>query len=398
MIKMKKVFCSLVLCVFLMTGCVQTQPVSGTSEVTVSSKSSEVDINSSASDIILENNEYEYKIVDESAILVRYKGNATEVVMPDEIDGYPVKEIESAFFKTNVKTVILPENVENFNVIFTETNITEVFIPDSVKSIIEGAFDYCPRELVLLYDNNPLVPKYAEENNIVCVKRSEYSPVLTVELVNGKPLNDEKNQGITQEDYNLIKRRNNAVTNWFEIYVSNEYVNFFSNEKFTDETIKAKLIKTATFLYQCGITSFNTTDVKSADSDYLDKIATFAIYSRSTEEIEEEDEKGSSGILFADDEKIGVNYEIFFGIKPDFSKVTGYSQQQKGIWYYPKEFPKVQTDVLSFSGNDAKMEYTLKLRFTPESGDPIEKTFSFKLTEEGTAGGNEHRITLTGIK
>ena len=396
---MKKVFCSLVLCAFLMAGCVQKQPVSGTSEMTFSSRLSEAVINSSASDVILENDEYEYKIVDKSVILVRYKGNATDVVMPDMIDGYPVKEIESAFFKTNVKTVILPENVENFNVIFTETNITEVFIPDSVISIIEGAFDDCPRELVLLYDNNPLVPKYAEENNIVCVKRSEYSPILTVELVNGKPLNDEKKQGISQEDYNLIKRRNNAVTNWFEIYVSNEYIDFKDKdyEELNNKTIKAKLTKTATLLYQCGITNFDPADIPNANSDYLDKMATFAIYSRSKEEIEEEDEKGSSGILFADDEKIGVNFEIFFGIKPDFSKVTGYSQQQKGIWYYPMEFPNVQTEVLSFSSNAEKMEYTLELRFTPESGNPIEKTFSFKLTEEGTVGGDHHRITLTGI-
>jgi len=39
------------------------------------------------------------------------------------------------------------------------------------------------------------------------------------------------------------------------------------------------------------------------------------------------------------------------------------------------EFPKVQTEVLSFSGNAEKLEYTLKLRFTPESGTPVEKSF-----------------------
>jgi len=311
-----------------------------------------------------------------------------------------IKEIgNGTFYLSDLETVTLPENVEVIGGAFAETKITEIFIPDSVISISDYAFDECPRELILLYDNNSLVPQYAEEHNILCFQIDEYDPVLAVELVNGEPLNDEEDQGISQEDYNLVKRRNNtnAYLNMFDVYVSNEYINFWYNEELTDETIKAKLTKTATLLYQCGITDFDPADIENADSDYLDKLAIFTIYTRSTEEIEDEDEKGTSGVFFENDRKFIANYTIFFGIEPDFSKITGYSEQQKGIWYYPKEFSEVQTEVLAFSGDAEKMEYTLTLRFTPETGTPIEKTFSFIMAEEDTVGGEQYRITLTGI-
>ena len=77
---------------------------------------------------------------------------------------------------------------------------------------------------------------------------------------------------------------------------------------------------------------------------YLDKTAIFAIYSRSKDEIEE-DKKELSGVVFVEDKTFYSYYKAFFGVDPDFSKITGYSKQQKGIWYYPKEFPKKKLKV-----------------------------------------------------
>jgi len=309
-----------------------------------------------------------------------------------------IKEINrGTFYLSDLETVVLPENVEIIGAAFAATAITEIFIPDSVISISDYAFDECSRELVLLYDNNLLVPQYAEKNNILCFQIDEYDPILTVVLVNGKPLNDDENIGISQEDYNIVKRQNNFTIEWFEYAVSNDYICFLANEERTDETIKAKLTKAATLLYQCGITDFDPENIESADSDYLDKMATLAIYSRSEDGTEVDDKKGSSGVIFVDDRTFYYYYTIFFGVDPDFSKITGHSQQQKGIWYYPKEFSEVQTEVLAFSSDAEKMEYTLTLRFTPEIGTPIKKTFSFIMTEEDTIGGEQYRITLTGI-
>jgi len=301
------------------------------------------------------------------------------------------------FCDSDLETAILPEKVESIDAALGQSKLSALFIPDSVKSISDQAFNDCPRELVLLYDNNPFVPEFAEENNILYFKRSEYNPVLTVELINGKPLNDDKNRGISSADYNLVKRRNQTDVDLFMIYVSNEYIDFAEVE-LNNEIIKTKLSKTATLLYQCGITGFDPADIINADSDYLDKMAIFTIYSRSKEEIEEEDEKGSTGVLFADDNKLYANYEIFFGTKPDLSKFTGYSQQQKGFWYYPKEFPKMQAEVLSFDGNLNDGLFTLKVKFTDDLGATCEKTFSYLLVKFNSVGGTSYRVMLKGIQ
>ncbi len=87
-----------------------------------------------------------------------------------------------------------------------------------------------------------------------------------------------------------------------------------------------------------------------------------------------------------------------FDFIPDDSLVTGYSEQQHGIWYYPKELPKVTTEVLSFNGNLKDGDFILKVNFTDNAGDTCEKTFSYTLVQYDSVGGSNYRVILKGIQ
>lgn len=428
---LKKIVLGILICLLFITGCANSQPSVSSSAV------SEMKTNSSASTVtsssgVLENDDYIYKIVDNSVTIINYKGNAKDIVIPDTIDGLPVMMIDGDKFSTSeierfvfptgmkiiparifaialyLKEVILPPNCETIEAgAFRETyNLQELFIPDSVIEISPYAFE-CSREFVLLYDNNPLVPQFAQENSILCFKKNEYNPVLTVELVGGKPLNDDKNLGINQEDYNLIKRnssndfiikdKNDYYSLMFDRSVYTGYISFYEGDDISAEAIKQKLTKTSALLYQCGITEFDPKTANTGEAGCFDKLITAAIYCRSPEELKKDIINGSD-LSFVDDELLYCETTGLFDVIPKTSLVTGYSEQQHGIWYYPKELPKVTTEVLSFSGNLDGGKFILKVKFTNESGSTCEKTFSYSLVKYHTIGDFYYRVILKSIQ
>ena len=98
---------------------------------------------------------------------------------------------------------------------------------------------------------------------------------------------------------------------------------------------------------------------------------------------------------FAGDEVLYLEVYCLFDFIPGASLVTGYSEQQHGIWYYPKEFPKLTTKVLSFS-YDA--DYVIKIKFTDSTGATCEKIFSYDLAEYDNVGGWNYRVMLKSIR
>ncbi len=428
---MEKIVLGILIFLLFITGCAQSQ--SGISASAVSDiKTSPLESTFILSSGVFENDDYIYKIVDNSVTILKYKGNETDITIPDTIDGFPVMMIDGDKFVTteierfafpfemktisarmfdgalNLKEVILPPNCETIEAgAFRETNsLQELFIPDSVVNISPFAFE-CSREFVLLYDNNPLVPKFAQESNILYFKRSEYNPVLTVELVGGKPLNDEQNLGINQENFNLVKRtspnrfaiqdKNDYYDLMFDRSVYTGYISFYEGDNISSEAIKQKLTKTATLLYQCGITEFNPDTVNTGKVGCFDKLVTVAIYCRSPEELKKDVINGSD-VRFVTDDILYCETTGLFNVIPETSLVTGYSEQQHGIWYYPKELPKVTTEVLSFNGNLDGGEFILELKFTNDSGTTCEKTFSYSLVKYHTIGDFYYRVILKNIQ
>ena len=101
---------------------------------------------------------FKYWLEDGSAFIRQYTGSDENVVIPSEIDGYPVKGIgsmewNSPFFgnqrekRDKIKTVTIPEGIEYIgNSAFMDCDsLTEITIPESVISVGERVFNDCDK-------------------------------------------------------------------------------------------------------------------------------------------------------------------------------------------------------------------------------------------------------------
>ncbi len=91
---------------------------------------------------------YEYNILEDgTAEITNYSGNATELSIPSEIDGYKVTSIgKSAFYNGYaLTTIIIPDTVTNIgeSAFAYCQRLTTIKIPDSVTSIGDSAFFCC---------------------------------------------------------------------------------------------------------------------------------------------------------------------------------------------------------------------------------------------------------------
>src|SRR5438874_1711673 len=93
--------------------------------------------------------DFTYTNINGTITITGYTGTAAVVTIPSTIDGLPVVTIgngvESAFYGTNVTSVIIPNTVidiaaEAFRGCYTLTNVT---LGQNVKSIGNYAFDQC---------------------------------------------------------------------------------------------------------------------------------------------------------------------------------------------------------------------------------------------------------------
>lgn len=74
-----------------------------------------------------------------------YKGTATDLVIPSEIEGYKVTEIDGFGYNTNLVSVTIPEGVVTIggDAFYGCTSLEKVTIPNSVKIIDPYAFAEC---------------------------------------------------------------------------------------------------------------------------------------------------------------------------------------------------------------------------------------------------------------
>ena len=75
--------------------------------------------------------------------------SATEIEIPSEIDGYPVKRISDCAFKDckNLKNVKIGKGLRTIGrmAFYNCSNLTEIEIPNTVIKISDLAFDWCPK-------------------------------------------------------------------------------------------------------------------------------------------------------------------------------------------------------------------------------------------------------------
>ena len=91
-------------------------------------------------------NGFVYTIADGEVTITDYKGSETNLVIPSEIEGLPVTEIEAfAFDECAMTSVVIPGSVRRIGggAFYYCINAKSITIPSSVTSIGYGAFYYC---------------------------------------------------------------------------------------------------------------------------------------------------------------------------------------------------------------------------------------------------------------
>lgn len=91
--------------------------------------------------------DYDYTIYNRAVTITKYKGNATDVVIPDSMDGFPVRGIgEDAFsYCWDMTNVTIPNSVVSIgrDAFYRCFKLTGITIPNGVTSIEAAAFEDC---------------------------------------------------------------------------------------------------------------------------------------------------------------------------------------------------------------------------------------------------------------
>lgn len=122
------------------------------------------------------NEDWEYTIYndymgfyDKFVVITKYKGKETDIVIPKELDGYPVLSIETLTIRTEDVVINSVETQSGLlcigNSAFYSSDIKNIVISDTVQYIDSGAFNFC-------YELNeiefPSSVKYIDMNAIDC--------------------------------------------------------------------------------------------------------------------------------------------------------------------------------------------------------------------------------------
>lgn len=113
--------------------------------------------------------DFEYEIVNGNVTITEYIGVDTDVVIPDEIDGYTVKALSEKLFycDSDITSVVLPDGITEIPkfAFYKCTSLSSVSIPDSVVIIGEHSFEGCTSlSKVVLSDNVNIIDDFAFNN------------------------------------------------------------------------------------------------------------------------------------------------------------------------------------------------------------------------------------------
>ena len=92
--------------------------------------------------------DWEYTVVDETAIVKSYTGSDTIIVVPSTLGGYPVIKLDHACFSdnTNLTAITIPNTVTSLGAYCFSgcSSLTEITIPESVTVLEQFCFLQCP--------------------------------------------------------------------------------------------------------------------------------------------------------------------------------------------------------------------------------------------------------------
>ena len=109
--------------------------------------------------------EYKYTTINGEVTITEYTGSGLDVAIPSHINGNPVTCIgEEAFKGKQIRSVVVPSGVKKIDwFAFSGCTVLEsVTIPSSVISVHYGAFDLCPKSLVIKCNKGSYIEAYAK--------------------------------------------------------------------------------------------------------------------------------------------------------------------------------------------------------------------------------------------
>lgn len=111
------------------------------------------------------NSLFEYAARNGEVTLISYRGKASELRIPDTLDGYPVTAIADKAFENNttLASVIIPAGVKEIGWFAFSgcVFLTDVTLPASLQSVEYGAFENCSSALTVRCPNGSYAQQYA---------------------------------------------------------------------------------------------------------------------------------------------------------------------------------------------------------------------------------------------
>lgn len=122
--------------------------------------------------------DFDYQLLDslEGVVLLRYTGKAQEIILPQEIEDFPVQRIEGrAFYSTNVKTVVIPDSITTMGrEVFSRcSSLVSVRLSSALRTIPVDAFNGCSKL------ENVVIPESME---VICSRAFKYSGIRSITL------------------------------------------------------------------------------------------------------------------------------------------------------------------------------------------------------------------------
>ncbi len=108
--------------------------------------------------------EFKYETNNGEVTITEYTGSSLDVKIPSTLNGCPVTSIgESAFKSKQVRSVIIPSGVTLIDWFAFSgcTSLETITIPSSVTSVQHGAFELCPRSLIIKCRKGSYIEAYA---------------------------------------------------------------------------------------------------------------------------------------------------------------------------------------------------------------------------------------------
>ena len=276
--------------------------------------------------------DFKYKINEDgkTVTITKYMGKETDVVVPNEIDGYIVTTIGNVafYYNANIKSVTLPQTVKDIqqSAFGACSNLVSINIPLNTETIGEQAFKGC-KSLVSIY-----IPANVSKIGYYTFGGCESLSAFNVSVDNKKFSSDD---GIlyNKKQTELLCFPMNKLSNEFKIKDTVETIGkyaFAFNKKILKIIIpnSVKTIDTYAF-YACeGLTNIdipkNVYSLKRMSFAYCKNLKKVTVYGEKT---------------FLDDEAFTASKSVEILCKPD-SNAEAFARKNNVTYKYIDDFIK----------------------------------------------------------